>query len=101
FREVSPVFAHQMTEFADDTIAIGGDRLDQHAHAARSIAFEGHFLVLLTFELAGTSKYGPLDVFIRHILILAGQDGCPQSRVRVGVSAADASGNGNFADDAG
>src|SRR6267154_3041592 len=100
FGEVAAVFGHQVAKFADDAVAIRGHHLDQHAHAARSIALEGGFLVLFAFELAGTAQDGALDVFIGHIFILAGQNRGAQARIRIRVASADARGNGDFADDA-
>ncbi len=86
-----------MAKFADDAIAIRGDRLDQHPHAARSVALESHFFVLFPLKLAGAAQDGPLDVLTRHVFILTSQDGGPQARVRVRIAAADARSDSNFA----
>ncbi len=96
FGHVSAVFVHHVAEFADDAVAVGGHHLDNHAHAARAVALEVHFFVLLAFQLPGAASQSPLDVVIGHIFIFGGQDGGAQTRIRIRVAAAHASGNGDF-----
>src|SRR6266404_1671596 len=63
------------------------------------VAFEHGFFVLFAFELAGAAENGALDVFIRHVLVLARENGRAQPGVGVRITAADASRDGNFSDD--
>ncbi len=81
FRHVAAVFAHEVAEFANDAIAIGRDHLDQHANAARAVAFEGGFLILLALELAGAAQNSALDVFIGHVFIFTCEDGGAEARI--------------------
>src|SRR5712664_258139 len=98
FRQVAAVLANYVAKFADDAIAIRGDRLDQHPHAARSVALESHFFVLFPLKLTGAAQDGSLDVLTRHVLILASQDGGAKARVRVRIAAANARSDRDFAD---
>src|SRR4029077_11675833 len=93
------VLAHQVTELADDAVAIGRNHLNQHAHPTGAVSFEGSFFVLLAFELASAAKNGALDVFARHVRALSRQNRGPQARIRIRVASADARGNADFSDD--
>ena len=64
--------AHHVADFADDAVAIGGDYLDEHAHAARTVALEIHLFVLLAFQLPGAPRNCAFDVVAGHILVLGG-----------------------------
>jgi hypothetical protein len=61
--------------------------LDDHAHAARAVALEVHFFVLLAFELPGAASDGALDVVIRHVFVLGRGNGGAQAGVRIRVAA--------------
>jgi len=39
-----------------------GDHLNEHAHAARAVAFKGRFFILFAFELARAAQDRALDV---------------------------------------
>ncbi len=74
FGQVAAVLAHQVAEFTDDTIAVRGNNLNQHAHASRAVAFKGRFLILFALELPSAAKNGALDVFTGHVGGLRGQN---------------------------
>ena len=88
-----------MAELTNHAVAVGGDHLNQHAHAARAVAFKGGFLILFAFELAGASQNGSLDVVAWHVRGLSGQNRGSQARIGVRFAAADARGDADFADD--
>jgi hypothetical protein len=75
FRHIAAILAHEVAEFTDDSVAVGGHDLDQHAHAARAVSFKCGFFVHLAFQLAGAPQDGALNVFIGHVLALGRQDG--------------------------
>src|SRR6266480_5996996 len=99
FGHVAAVLAHEMAELTDHAVAVGGDDLNQHPHAARAVAFKGGFLILLAFQLPGASQNGSLDVVAWHVRGLSRQNRCSQARIGVWFAAADARGNADFADD--
>src|SRR4029077_1841981 len=99
FRHVAAVLAHQVSEFTDDAISIGGDNFYEHADATRAVAFKGGFFVLLTFELTGAAEDGALDVIARHVSGLGRQNRSTQPRIRARFAAAYASSDADFADD--
>src|SRR6267142_386538 len=99
FGHVAAVLAHEMAELTDHAVAVGGDDLNQHAHSARAISFEGSFFILLAFQLAGAAKNGALDVFTWHVRSLCRQNRSSQARVGVRFASADARGNADFSDD--
>src|SRR5207249_5986201 len=86
-------------ELADYAVAIRGHRLNQHAHTARSISLEGHFFVLLAFELPRAAQNGALDVVVRHVLVLRRENRRAQARIGVGIASADARRNRDFSND--
>src|SRR6267142_4139180 len=88
-----------MAKFADHAVAVGGDDLNQHAHAARAVAFKRGFLVLFAFELPGAAKNRAFDIFTWHVRALSRQNRGSQPRVGVRIAAADARGNADFAND--
>ena len=96
FCHVAAVLTHEMAKLTDDAVAVGSDNLNQHAHSARAVAFEGRFLILLAFQLAGAAKNGALDVLVGHVLVLARQNRGSQARIGVWIAAADARSNGDF-----
>ncbi len=100
FGQVAAILAHKMAKLTNDAVAIRGDDLNQHAHSARTVAFEGGFLKLLAFELAGAAKDGALNVLVRHVFVFARQNGGSQARIGVRIAAADARRDGNFPNDA-
>ncbi len=97
FGHVAAVLAHHVAHFADGAIAIGGDDLNQHADAARAVAFESDFFVLLAFELPGAAENGALDVVVGHVLVLGRKNGGAQAGIGIRVAAADARSDGDFA----
>src|SRR5258708_4034028 len=99
FSQIAAVLAHEMAELADHAVAVGGDNLNQHAHSARSVAFKSGFLKLLAFQLAGAAKNGALDIITRHVGGLRCQNRGSQAWIRTRLTAADARGNADFADD--
>src|ERR1700682_3926671 len=99
FGHVAAVLAHEVAELTDHAVAVGGDDLNQHAHSARAISFEGGFLILLAFQLAGAAKNGALDVFTWHLRSLCRQNRGSQARVGVRFASADARSNADFSDD--
>jgi hypothetical protein len=101
FGKVAAILAHEMAKFADDTIAIGGDGLNEHAYPARTVSFEGHFFILFAFELAGAAEQSTLNVVIGHVLVFGGEDGGAQAGIGIDIATAEARGDGNFTDDAG
>ena len=88
----------QVAKFADDAIAIGGYGFNQHAHAAGAIAFEGDFFILFAFELAGAAHDGALDIFVRHVFVLAGKNGGTQTGIGIRIATANSGCDGYFAD---
>ena len=99
FGQVAAVLAHKVAKLADDAVAVRGYHLNQHAYAARAVAFKRSFLVLLAFQLAGAAKNRALDVLIRHIFVLCRQNRRAKARVGVWFATADARSDGNFPDD--
>src|SRR5689334_24968106 len=88
-----------MAELAHYAVAVCGHRLNEHAYAARPVALEGHFFVLLALELAGAAQNGALDVVVRHVFVLRRENRRSQTRIRVRIASADARRNGDFSDD--
>ncbi len=86
-----------MSELANNAVTVCGNRLNQHPHAARPVALEHHFFILLAFELAGAAKNGALDVFVRHVFILGRGNSSAKARIGVWVAAADARRDSDFA----
>src|ERR1700687_182436 len=99
FGHVAAVLAHEMAELTDHAVAVGSDNLNQHAHSTWAISFEGGFLILLAFQLAGAAKNGALDVFTWHVRSLCRQNRSSQARVGVWFASADARRNADFSDD--
>src|SRR6184192_3411841 len=66
---------------------------------ARSIPLEGHFFVLLAFELPRAAQDGALDVVVRHVLVLRRENRRAQARIGVGIASADARRNRDFSND--
>src|SRR5258708_39484380 len=85
-----------MSEFAHDAVAIRGDDLDQQAHAARAVPLEHSFFILFALELAGSAEDGTLDVFVRHVFVLARQNSRSQAGIGVRIASADAGGDADF-----
>jgi hypothetical protein len=63
-----------MPEFTDDAVAIGADNLYQQTDATRAVALEGGLFVNLALKLAGATKNGALDIFVRHVFVFTGED---------------------------
>src|SRR5207245_2320754 len=98
-RQVAAVLGHQVAKLAYQPVAIRGNRLNEHAHAAGTITLKGHFFVLLAFELAGAAQNGALDIVVWHVLVFRRKNRRPQARVGVRISAADTRGDRDFSYD--
>src|SRR3546814_18890907 len=68
-------------------IAVVGERVDDHRHAARAVALVPHLLVIGVVTATGTLLDRPLAVVLRHVLLAGRLDRRPQRRVRCRVVA--------------
>ena len=57
-----------VTDIRGGTIAVIGDRRNNHSHAARSIALVLDLLVIDAADFAGSLGDGALDIVVRHIV---------------------------------
>src|SRR5579884_1537275 len=90
--------AHEVSNFADDAIAVGSHHLNDHPHAAWTVAFEIHFLILFALDLSGAALDGSLDILIRHVLVFGSGNSRAEPGVGVGIATTDARRNRDFAD---
>ena len=98
--EVAAVLAEHVPDLADGAVLVVGQRLDDQRRAARTVAFVGDLLVRDAGQLAGAALDRALDVVGRHVdRLRLGHDGA-QPRVTVDVTAAGASRDRQFLDDA-
>ena len=74
--------------------------IDDDGDAAGAVALKGDLFVADAFQLAGAALDGALDVVLRHVLGLGGQNGGAQPRIAVRIAAA-LGGDGDFLDQAG
>src|SRR6185437_816141 len=77
-------------------LAIVGEALDQHGHAARRVTLEMEFLVGDAFKFAGRLLDRPLDVVLGHRRHDGLVHGRAQLRIAVDVAAAGARGDHDF-----
>ncbi len=98
---VASILAKSMANFADRAVAIVGVDLEQNGDAAGAVALELKFFVGGAGEFAGAALDGALDVVLRHVLGLGGENGAAEARVGVGIAAAVLGGNADFLDQAG
>src|SRR5271155_4816280 len=100
-RHIAAVFAKYVADLADRAIAIVGVDVEQNRNSARAIAFERELLISRARQLARAALDGPLDIILRHVLGLGGENRAAQARGGVRISAAILGGNRNFLDQTG
>ena len=64
------VFAEDVTHFTDRAVAVVGNRIDDHRHAAGAVALVHDLFVVDAFFFAGAATNGALDVVGRHVDLL-------------------------------
>jgi uncharacterized protein DUF1236 len=82
--EVAAVLGEHGADGAARAVAVVGQRLDDHRHAARTVALVANGIVALSIAARGLLD-GALDVVLGHVLGPRRLDGEAQARVHVGV----------------
>src|SRR5215475_9481045 len=90
-----------MADLAHRAVAVVSVNVEKDRHAARTISFERKFLVNGAWQFAGTALDGSLDIIGGHVLGFGGQNGSPQSRIGVGITASVLGCNADFLDKTG
>ena len=93
------MLAEQVANLSRRAVAVVGEHLEHHRHAARTVALVDDLLVRDSGKLAGAPLDGLLQRVVRHVGGLGGDDRGAQTGVTSLVASAFSRGGGQLADD--
>ena len=99
--QAAPVLRQGVPDVGHGAVRVVGQTLDEEGHPARAVAFVRRFDVVDALELAGALLDRPLDVLLRHRVLLRRIHGESQAGVEFDATPALLRGHGDLADQLG
>src|SRR5262249_46979312 len=99
--EIAAVLGEDRADLAGGAVAVVGQRLDDHGHAARTVALVAHLVVVGVGVAARAALDRAIDRVARHVRFARGDHGSTKARIGVRISRAEARRGRDLADQLG